>query len=241
MTTVYAVSRDQIITAALRKLGVVDLGTTLDADTVTNSAQALNIMVKAWQSQGIKLWTIQEYTLPLVANQKTYTIGPTGTVADLVAEKPLKVIQAFSRNLSVTPNIDIPLQPLSRQEYNMLGSKSSTGLPNSWWYTPGTTTGSLTLFLTPDALVAANYEVHLVAQQPIADITLSTDIPSFPNEWMQALVWGLADELAIEYSVPGNHRQEITAKAMKYRSELEDWDVETNSSFFTPDTRMARG
>lgn len=236
MTTSYSISRDTIIQTALRKLGVLELGTTPDSDTVTNAATSLNVMIKAWQSMGIKLWTVTEYTLPLVASQTSYNIGPSG--ADLTADKPLKVVQAWARNMSITPHIDTPLQLLSKQEYNILGSKSSTGMINSVFYDPRTTYGTLYTYLTPDSNTATNYQVHLVVQRPLNDITLSTDIPDFPNEWMQALIWGLADELAIEYGVPLNHRQEISAKALKYRTDMEDWDVETSSTFFVPDVRM---
>lgn len=236
MTTSYTVSRDTIITTALRKLQVIELGVTPNADTLTNSAQSLNIMIKAWQSQGIKLWTIDEYTLPLVAGQNTYTIGPAGP--DLTANKPLKVIQAWLRNIQSTPNIDTPLQLLSKQEYNILGSKLSTGTTNSVFYDPRVTNGILYIYLTPDAITATNFQLHFVAQRPMTDISIGTDIPDFPNEWMQALIWGLADELAIEYGCHINQRQEIALKADKYRKELEDWDVEYSSTLFTPDQRM---
>lgn len=239
MTTTYSISRDTIIKAALRKLAVLELGVTPDTDTVTNASQALNIMIKAWQSDGIKIWTIQNYTITPVAGKNAYIIGPTGTPnVDLVADKPLKIIQGWNRNNQVTPHIDTPLNPISRQEYNILGSKSSTGFVNSFYYEPSTTYGTLYVYLTPDANMQANYSIMMVGQRPLGDVTLSTDIPEFPNEWMQALVWGLADELAIEYDVPANHRSEITFKANKYRTELEDWDIETFSSFFTPDQRM---
>ena len=239
MSTSYSISRDVIISAALRKLGVLDLGTTPDATTVTNAAQSLNILIKAWQSAGIKLWTIQNYTVTLVSGQKDYIIGPTGTTGvSLVTDKPLKIIQGWNRNNSVTPAIDTPLNPLSRQEYNILGSKSSSGMINSFWYEPSTTYGTVHVYLTPDATMATNYTLVLVGQRPLGDVSLSTDIPEFPNEWMQALVWGLADELAIEYDVPVNHRAEIGSKAVKYRTDLEDWDVEINSTFFTPDQRF---
>lgn len=323
MSTTYSISRDSIISAALRKLQVLELGVTPDADSVTNAAQVLNYMIKAWQSNGIKLWTIQNYTIPLVASQNSYSIGttriksgtctitnaspgvvtyagngsipgtpvvftttgalPTGLTAgttyyvktnvtadtftvaatvggtaintssagsgthtctittptslDKTADKPLKVIQAWIRNTASTPNIDIPVQLLSRQEYNILGSKASTGQINSVFYDPRTTYGTVYTYLTPDSTVAANYQLYLVVQVPLADVLLSTDIPEFPNEWLQALIWGLADELAIEYGVPLNARQEIGIKAHTYRQGLEDWDVETSSSFFTPDQR----
>jgi hypothetical protein len=283
-------------------------------------------MIKAWQTQGIKLWTVQEYVVPLIANQNLYKLGrtttksgtvtitqatpgvvtytsnglvvndqvvfttsgalPTGLTAgatyyvvstptpstftvsstlggspiatssagtgvhtctittpvsvDMTTEKPLKVIQAWIRNIAVSPNIDIPVQHLSRQEYNLLGSKYATGQINSVWYDPRTTYGEVHTYLTPDATIAANYRLYLVGQKPINDILLGTDIPEFPTEWMQALVWGLADELSIEYGCHVNVRQEIMMKAENYRRALEDWDTEVNSTFFQVDTRMSK-
>jgi hypothetical protein len=63
------------------------------------------------------------------------------------------------------------------------------------------------------------------------------DTPDFPNEWFNCLVWNLADQLAIEYGVPMNYRQEIMGRALMYKTELTDWDVESTSSFFQPDAR----
>lgn len=326
MSTAFSITRDQIISSALRKLQVLELGATPDDDTVTNASQSLNLLMKAWQTQGIKLWTVQEYAVTLVENQNLYKIGqtrvktgtvtitnadpavvtytnsgltlttpvvftttgalPTGLTAgstyyvvstptastftvsstvggaaiatssagsgvhtctittpvtvDSNTDKPLKVIQGWLRNTSVTPNIDIPVQLLSRQEYNLLGSKSATGQVNSIWYDPRETHGELHVYLTPNATVAANYTLYVVGQKPIGDILLSTDIPNFPTEWMQALVWGLADELAIEYGSHVNLRQEIMMKAEKYKNDLTDWDVENTSTYFQVDTRMSR-
>lgn len=235
MSTNYSVTRDQIISSALRKLGVLELGDTPDANTVTNSAQTLNLMIKYWMTSGIKLWTVTEYTLPLVASQTSYTIGPSGT--DLIADKPLKLIQAWLRNTSVTPNVDTPMQILSKQEYNILGSKASTGVANSVFFDPGVTSSTVKVYLTPDATTASTYQLKMVVQKGIGDILASSDVPDFPNEWMNALVWGLADQLAIEYSVPVNQRTEIAMRAEKYKTDMEGWDVETTSTFFTPDTR----
>lgn len=243
MSSNYTITRDQVILGALRKLGAIepqDNATTIDSNLITNSAVTLNLMIKQWMTDGIKLWTIQEYVLPLVANKTTYTVGPTGP--DLIADKPLQLIPGqgltFLRNNSVSPVIDTPMQILSKQEYNTLGSKFSTGIANSVYLEVGKSSSVMYVYLTPDATTAANYSLHFTAQRPINDITSSTDVPDFPSEWMNALVWGLADELAIEYEVPGNHRQEIAMKAEKYRIKLENWDIEHVSTFFTPDIRM---
>jgi hypothetical protein len=236
MTTTYSVTRDQIISAALRKLQVLELGVTPDATTVTNASQALNIMIKAWQTQGIKLWTIKDYVVPLVSGQKTYTISPSGS--NVTDNKPLKMIQAWALNISVTPNIKTPLVIVSRQEYNLLGSPDSSGMISSVWYEPGQTVGTVTVYQNPDATTATNYQLQFAGQQPINDVTLSTDTPDFPIEWNQALVWGLADELSLEYGSHVNNRQEISAKAERYRRSLEDFDVDSTSTTFSPDIRM---
>jgi hypothetical protein len=235
MSTTYSVTRDQIISSALRKLGVLELGATPDSDTISNSSQVLNLMIKQWMTDGIKLWTVVEYTLPLVASKNSYTIGPSG---DLVADKPLRLIQAFLRNIQVSPNVDTPMQIFSKEQYNVLGSKNSTGTPNSVFLDPNTTYSTVYIYLTPDSNTATNYQMHLVVQKPIDDILTSISIPNFPVEWMQALTWGLADQLALEYGLPVNHRQEINLRSEKYKSQLEDWDVEYSSTYFTPDTRM---
>ena len=237
-TSIYSITRDQIIVSALRKLGVVepaDTSATIDANIITNSAQALNLMIKQWMTDGIKLWTIVELTLPMVASQTTYVIGPIGP--DLVTDKPLKLIQGWIRNTSVTPYIDTPLQILSKQEYNTLGSKFSTGIANSIFLDPGVTSSSVYLYLTPNSFTATSYSVHLVVQRPLYDISSSTSVPDFPNEWMNALVWGLADQLAIEFSVPANHRQEITMKAERFREQTSAWGIDAESTLFTPSFR----
>lgn len=235
MTTTYSVTRDQIITAAFRKLGMVEPGGTLDTNLVSDASLILNLMIKMWAVDGLKLWTIDELVLPLVANKTSYIIGPGG---DLNTDKPLKLIQAWLRNTTVTPQIDTPMQILSKQEYNILGSKASTGTANSVFLDPRVTTSILYAYLTPEAFTATTYQMHLVVQRVMSDLLLGTDVPDFPTEWMQALVWGLADQLAIENSVPANHRSEIAARALAYKEQMSSFDVEYASTFFTPDMRF---
>ena len=238
MTTSYSITRDQVIVTALRKLGAVepaDTASTIDANIVTNSAQALNLMIKQWATDGIKIWTNVELTLPLVASQSSYTIGPTG---DLVTDRPMKLVQAWLRNTSVTPNIDTPLQILSREEYNVLGSKGSTGVTNSVFLLPGVTSSKIYVYLTPDTGTASNYSLHMIVQKQIDDVSSSSSVPDFPVEWYQALVWGLADQLALEFSLPAGHRQEIMAKAEMYREQVSSASVEYESTLFIPNMRM---
>ena len=98
-TTTFTVTRDQIIESALRSLAVLEEGAQPSPTALENSAFSLNLILKKWQSEGIKLWTVVEYTIPMVAGQTSYTIGPS-IEYDFNADKPLRIIQAFLRNNS---------------------------------------------------------------------------------------------------------------------------------------------
>ena len=60
----WTLSRDQIIKAALQKLGVVQSGDGNDptAQQITDASLALNLMVKSWQNKGVFLWTVEWVT-----------------------------------------------------------------------------------------------------------------------------------------------------------------------------------
>ena len=245
MSSNYSITRDQIISLALRKLGVLEIGDTPDANSVANAAMTLNLLIKQFNTDGLKLWKVSELILPLTASKTMYTLG--GASSDLmydslaptvaITDKPLKVIQGFYRNLQSTPYIDTPVLLVSKQEYNVLGSKFSTGTANTIFYDARKLNGLLYVYLTPDTNSQTNLQMHLVAQMPINDINSATEVPDFPNEWMNCLVWNLADQLAMEYGVPMNARQEIAQRANLYKTQMVDWDVEASSTFFSPDFR----
>ncbi|CAB4133156.1 hypothetical protein UFOVP252_63 [uncultured Caudovirales phage] len=245
MSSTYTVTRDQIITLALRKLGVLEIGSTPDPDTVSNAAMSLNLLIKQLSTDGLKLWKVSELIIPLIAGQTQYILG--GSTSTLmydalnptvaITDKPLKTIQGFYRNLQSTPAIDTPVMLVSKQEYNVLGSKFSTGTANTIFYDPRKLNGVLYVYLTPDLNAQTNLELHIIVQLPLDDLNTALDIPDFPNEWMNCLVWNLADQLSLEYGVPMNTRQEISQRAMTYKTLLSDWDVEASSTFFQVDFR----
>ena len=238
-TTSFTVTRDQVIEAAMRGLSVLEEGAQPSATSVINASMSLNLIIKNWQKDGIKLWTISEIAMPLVASQTTYSIGPNG--CDFTSPKPLKVIQSFLRNTQVTPPIDIPMQVISRQEYNTLGSKLSTGLVNSIFYTPNVTNGVVSVFLTPDSSTATNYVLYMTVQRSLMDMVKPTDNFDFPAEWFLALKWALMAEMASDYDKSLQDRGYYDVKAILLRKELEDFDVEDVAVRFVPDMRMQTG
>lgn len=76
-TASFSVTRDDIIKAALRSLGVIGVGETPITEDYTNCSQALNIMIKGWAKKGVPLWVTSNLTLPLVSGVGQYPIGLT--------------------------------------------------------------------------------------------------------------------------------------------------------------------
>ena len=148
-TTTFSVTRNNIIEASLRLLGVLEEGAQPTSQAIESASMVLNMMLKDWMTDGIKLWTTHEIILPLVNNKNTYTIGPDAG-NDLVDDKPLRLIQSFLRNISVTPNVDLPMTIISEQEYNILGAKKNTGTINTVFYKPYLNYGQVKVFLTPN-------------------------------------------------------------------------------------------
>lgn len=72
-------NRDQIIAAAARRVGAIASGETPDATTVSDFSEALNAMVKSWQTQGVYIWTATEGILFLQLEQSRYTLSVSST------------------------------------------------------------------------------------------------------------------------------------------------------------------
>lgn len=76
---VFEYNRNQIIKMAGRKVGAFQSGETPDASTVQDFSDALNLLVKRWNAQGIHVWTETEATLFLQPGQYSYNVGPGTT------------------------------------------------------------------------------------------------------------------------------------------------------------------
>jgi hypothetical protein len=170
----------------------------------------------------------------------TFTLSGAGTGATITAviagvtmAMPKRVIEGtYIRDSNGN---DTPLLPTSRQEYNTLGTKSSSGTPNLFYYDAQIPNGQLYLYNVP---ADSTHTVYAQIQRQFYDMVSSGDNFDFPSEWFQALKWGLCEELMLEYKVPANNMQYIIAKAQKTFEESFGFSQEDTSVSFQPDPRM---
>lgn len=231
-STNYASSRSLLISGALRLVGGLGQGETATSDQLTEGAEALNYLAKAWQADGMPLWALKEYALTFVESTRTYRIGEGQTVA---TPFPLKIVSALRRYTTTTT--DIPLKIITRDEYERISNKVTEGLPLMLFYDKQRTYGDLYSYPVPDATAASAYTYRITYQRPYEDFDAAGDEPDFPSEWFDALKFGLAVRIAPEYGVPIQEQQNLQRLAMQFKAEALSFGTEEGSIFFQVDRR----
>lgn len=230
-STNFSINRDQLIAGALRVAGAIAQGETPSSTLYTETAEALNMLVKAMQADGMPLWAIKKYAITLTATGD-YTIGVSQTVN---TPKPLKVFQAFLRNTS--SSVDTPLRVITKQEYEMLGNKSTTGTPTQVYYEPLLTTGILHVYPVPTSTIASANTLSIIYQRPFEDFDATADEPDFPQEYFDCLKFCLADRIAPEHGLSIQERQDLARRAKELRAEALSFGTEEGSMYLMADIR----
>ena len=231
-STNFSTTRNDIIKGSLRLCGAIALGETPSSDQYTEAAETLNIMVKAWQADGMALWALKEYTLALTLDTQAYNIG-TGQTVNIA--KPLKIIQAILHDTS--SNVDIPMRIITRDEYLRLGNKTTNGQPIQIYYEPLRDYGVLHVYPPANSAAVTAKQIKFTYLRPFEDFDASTDEPDFPQEWFDALKYGLAARLAGEYGISMDERKQLLQEAMLIKNEALGFGTEEGSIWFTADYR----
>jgi hypothetical protein len=224
-STDWSLNRDQVISSALRKLGVLPSGGTPSTAQVNDATDALQALVKAFQADGMPVWKVTTTSFSTVAGTYIYTVGPSQTVN---CPKPQRVLQAF-RIPTGKPNI--PLNVYTRFDFNNLPQASSiTGTPVNLYYQPLRATGTIYLWPIPDSVTTI--AIHYTS--PYEDMDASANDFDFPSEWIQALIYNLAWSLAPEYGIPPLDRGILQKEADYWHQYALSMGTEEGSLYIQP-------
>jgi len=152
------------------------------------------------------------------------------SLAGLVTPRPLRFRDAWIRVDETSQ--DTQLIQIARQDYNQFAQKTQAGVPNQYWYDPKLGTGIVTVYNAPSDYTRT---FHGIVQVPIFDMVATTDNFDLPQEWFQAIKWGLADELSLEYGCPPDVRGEVAAKAARFLEDCFDFSVDEAPVYFSVD------
>jgi hypothetical protein len=222
----YQLTRDQIITAAIRKLGGIAEGQTPSAQNLADGQVALNGVIAQLKAIGMPLWARSEYTF--TPTTSTYTIGTGYTLSTVY---PVRMLQAYRTENSTKIGMEI----VAREDFNTLPS-NSTGSPIKLNYRPYINYGSISLWPTPSSTNTAT--VTIVYQRPYEYFTAGTETMDFPEEWYNAVIYHTAVRLAPEWGVPLADRQMLMQEAKSYTEDALMVGQEDASFFIAPERRI---
>jgi len=204
--TIKEITRDDIITRALRKIGVIGEGVAPTATQLSEGADALGPLVQEMITLGMPLWKLVEYAIPMISGKSTYTLG---IGQEYNVPYPVKIVEAI---LQQSPNsAKINIEILSAYDYNLLPSNSS-GVVVNMKYQPFINFGTVSVWPTPNT---SNQVLTLSYYRPFEVFNAGTDTPDFPQEWQNALIYQLALILSDEYGLSVPDKQWIERQAEK--------------------------
>lgn len=235
-TTTFNPTRDQIVYGALRLLGAYTAnGNTPRPEQVSDSVEALDMMLKSWQVDGLLHLKTFIY-VALVAARATYTIGPDSTdtvttdAAGAVSFKKRPTSIASPRRRTIATGDEVPMDdPLSRSDYAALPNKATSGTPTKVYYDPQISNGTLYVWPVPSTAVD---QIVLTVDRTIEDAGDSDATFDLPPEWVEAVKWNLAARLIPEY--PGADADRIEKYAAMFREKMVSFNAESGPTFFQP-------
>lgn len=220
-----------IISDAMHDAGLLGEGDEPNSEELAPNMRRLNDMVNLWQTQGLKLFLLENVEVPLIAGQRRYTFGPLGDV--VMPRPPTRALQGYVLNES---NVRRPLVILAWEEWMRLSQiKGNDSSISSFFVDKQAGELAVSFWNTPDDQEAQN-TVHLLMQVAAPNQSNLEANTQFPQEWRIALRWGLADDIAT--GQPSAIMSRCSARARAYREVLENWDVEDASTRMSLDSRM---
>ena len=102
----FSLTGTEIITEALELLGVVGVGNPMSSEDQATCLRTLEMMIKAWQAEGIAMWTTREASLFFSYRGVSYSIGPTGDHCSTAGYKTEVATAAASGVSTITVDSD---------------------------------------------------------------------------------------------------------------------------------------
>lgn len=206
-----------IIRDAMQDAGLLQEGDDPNSEQLATYMRKLCDIINLWQTQGLKLFLLDEVSVPFVSGQISYPVNPA---AGLIPTKNLRILQGRVQNAS--GQLLRILTSLSWNEWNTL-PHDQTGSVTGYFVDKQVTSLVVNTWPIPDDNEASNQAIFLVHTQAANPYNLESDV-SFPQEWRIALRWGLADDICT--GQPEAIMQRCQSRAEAFRSALEDWDIE---------------
>jgi hypothetical protein len=206
-STDYSINARELVSFALKTIGVIDSITDPSSADARDTLQAANMMLKSLQSTAPNLWR-QTFGSVTLTTASSYTVTP----------RPFRIHEMRYRD---TNSRDLPMYEMTREEYVELPLKTSTGIPTSFYV--DYQRDVVTVYVWPVLASATTESLQFTYQRRFEDLdSLDNDI-DVPQESLETLGYMLADRVMNMF---GKDRPKVTARAERLFEDLKASDRE---------------
>lgn len=228
----YAVYSENLNETTMRVAGIAT-DTTLEVTTTTGMAAGdyIAIIMDDGNLHKTTISSVTDSDTVVITDGLAYAADADKAIywfTNKVA-RPQNILQAFVRDSS---DLDTIVSVVSQQEYWALANKTSEGRINQVYYDPQIAAGYLYVWPQSDVITST---LELVVQKQFDDMDASTNNVEYPVEWLNAIKFNLAMNLAYEYGITGGMLDRIERRAMTERMMVQSYDRETTSLYLQPD------
>ncbi len=216
MTGLYINTVRDLVTEAMSVSGLISDGQTPSNDQINAGVRLLNGFTSTWQSDRMLAWA--EDDVSCVSNGAvSYTIGISpvaNTVCDFNTPRPDKIMAAYARILPVPNNnpLDYQLKIIkAHEDYARIPLKRLNSYPTAVFYDSQFPVGNIFVYPIP---TANQWEIHLIVKnQTLPFTSLGQVLPTIiPQNYIEAMKWGLAARMIPAYQLPPNPGVVLLAK-----------------------------
>jgi len=178
-----------LIRSSLRLIGAISSSETPASDETMDALEALNLLLSSWGASRFLSKNTQTITHTLTG-ATSYTIGSGG---DIDTIRPSAIFTAYY----TLGGLDYPLQVLDYKTYSEIGTKNIGAIPEYVVLKPDYPLS--TIYVFP---VGSGGVLTLSAVRPQVELDINDDVQDiYPPEWIRAIKYNLAIEIAPEYGV----------------------------------------
>lgn len=189
-TTAFDMTVSDIVTDAREYLGIQDEEEPLTDADLQRGIRVLNQMLLAWQADGVQTWVLTDGSFALAQGDYDYVFGAGGSFTTI----PNEIMDVrITRNSQ-----DLPMNRMSREEYQSLPVKSTEGYPTQFYYDRQRSGGTFYVWPAPDSTAGT---IKFTYRRYIMDAGNGTNTLDIPKEWLLAVSSNLAVYLAPKYQV----------------------------------------
>lgn len=196
-----------LISQAMRRLGVYQIGEAVSSDEAASGLVSLNQIMDSLANEDLIVYAKTLDTIPLVSNQAVYTIGASGS---FTTTRPIKILDECTITYN---NVITPINSISLTDFNKIMFPNVTGIPYCFFALNNLPDISITVYPIP----LYPMTLKLWSNKQIQSFTNLTDVVNLPAGYEQFLVNLLAEHISPEYGVVPNP---VILKQISYSRKL---------------------